>query len=145
MQLTLTGEYAIRAMIYIAGKPFGTNFTIGEIASQNKIPDKFLRKILPQLCTNGLLISQRGKGGGVKLKITPEKITPLKIVQAIEGDMALNKCIIDNDFCSDSRWCSMHVLWAEAQKNLKNILNSKSIAELAKSSEERRINSGSVN
>ena len=140
MQLTLTGEYAIRAMIYIAAKPFGTNFTIGEIAKEKKIPDKFLRKILPQLCTNGLLDSQRGRGGGIKLKVSADQITPLQIVQAIEGEMALNKCIIDNDFCSDLRWCSMHILWAEAQKNLKTVLSSKTIGELAKSSEERRIN-----
>jgi Rrf2 family protein len=139
MQLTLTGEYALRAMIYIASKPFGTNFTIGEIAQKNRIPDKFLRKILPQLCTYDLLISQRGKGGGIKLKLSADQITPLHIIQAIEGEMALNKCMIDNDFCSDSRWCSMHVLWAEAQKNLKTVLSSKSIAELAKESENRRI------
>jgi Rrf2 family protein len=139
MQLTLTGEYAIRAMIYMAGKPFGTSFTIAEIASSNRVPDKFLRKILPQLATSGLIQSQRGKGGGVKLKMQAEDITPLHIIQAIDGDMALNKCMIDNDFCSDSRWCSMHVLWAEAQKNLKKILSGKSVAELAKESEKKRI------
>lgn len=139
MQLTLTGEYAIRSMIYMAGKPFGTNFTIAEIAASNRVPDKFLRKILPQLATAGLIQSQRGKGGGLKLKIPADKITPLHIIQAIDGDMALNKCMIDNDFCSDSRWCSMHVLWAEAQNNLKKVLSGKSIAELAKATEQRRI------
>jgi Rrf2 family protein len=139
MQLTLTGEYAIRAMIYIAGKPIDTSFTIAEIASSNRIPDKFLRKILPQLAVAGLLQSRRGKGGGIKLKVEADQITPLHIIQAIEGDMALNKCMIDNDFCTDSRWCSMHVLWAEAQKNLKKVLSGKSIAELAKDSEHKRI------
>jgi len=139
MQLTLTGEYAIRAMIYIAGKPFGTSFTIAEIASSNKIPDKFLRKILPQLSSAGLLQSQRGKGGGIRLKINAADITPLNVIQAIDGDMALNKCLIDNDFCTDSRWCSMHVLWAETQKNMKKVLSSKSLAELAQESEHKRI------
>jgi len=139
MQLTLTGEYAIRAMIYIAGKPFGTSFTIAEIASSNKIPDKFLRKILPQLSSAGLLQSQRGKGGGIRLKINAADITPLNVIQAIDGDMALNKCLIDNDFCTDSRWCSMHVLWAETQKNMKKVLSGKSLAELAQESEHKRI------
>jgi Rrf2 family protein len=139
MQLTLAGEYAIRAMIYMAGRPFGTSFTIAEIAVKNRVPDKFLRKILPQLTAAGLIQSQRGKGGGLKLKMQADQITPLHIIQAIEGDMALNKCLIDNDFCSDSRWCSMHVLWAEAQKNIKKILSGKSVAELAKASEHRRI------
>jgi Rrf2 family protein len=139
MQLTLTGEYAIRAMIYIAGQPFGTSFTIAEIASNNRIPDKFLRKILPQLATAGLIQSQRGKGGGVKLKLDAAEITPLNVIQAIDGDMALNKCLIDNDFCSDSRWCSMHVLWAEAQRNMKKVLSGKSLAELAKDNEHKRI------
>lgn len=131
MQLTLTGEYAIRAMIHMAGISDNKIFNIAAIASSNQIPEKFLRKIIPQLSTAGLIITQRGIGGGIRLGKPAEQITPLDIILAVEGEMALNKCLIDKEFCSDSRWCTVHTLWCDAQKKLKETLSSKSIAQLA--------------
>ena len=52
--------------------------------------------------------------------------------------MALNKCLIDKAFCSNDRWCTVHTLWCDAQKKLRIILSSKSIAELARENEERK-------
>lgn len=138
MQLTLTGEYAIRAMIHVASMPEDSNCTISEISSINKIPEKFLRKIIPQLANAGLVKTLRGSGGGIKLGKLSSLITPLEIITAVEGELALNKCLIDKKFCSDERWCTVHTLWCEAQKNLKMVLSSKTIAQLAKESKERK-------
>jgi Rrf2 family protein len=138
VQLTLTGEYAIRAMIYIVSVEENANCKISEISSLNKIPEKFLRKIIPQLANAGLIKSQRGSGGGIKLGRSSDKITPLDIVLAVEGQLALNKCLIDKKFCSNERWCTVHTLWCDAQKSLKLILSSKSIAQLAKESKEKK-------
>jgi len=138
MQLTLTGEYAIRAMIHLASGKDDSIFRISEISNTNSIPEKFLRKIIPQLSNAGLINSQRGIGGGIKLGKSASAITPLEIIEAVEGEMALNKCLIDKAFCSNERWCTVHTLWCEAQNNLRTILSSKSIAELALENERRK-------
>ncbi len=138
MQLTLTGEYAIRAMIHLAGGDANTVFRISEVSEINGIPEKFLRKIISQLSTCGLIQSQRGIGGGIKLGKPASAITPLDIIEAVEGKMALNKCLIDKAFCSNQRWCTVHTLWCEAQTKLKEILSSKSIEELAYENEVRK-------
>ena len=138
MQLTLTGEYAIRAMIHLASGKDDSIYRISEISDINNIPEKFLRKIIPQLSTAGLIQSQRGIGGGIKLGKPALEITPLEIIEAVEGEMALNKCLIDRAFCSDERWCTVHTLWCQAQKKLRETLSSKSIAELASENEERK-------
>ncbi len=138
MQLTLTGEYAIRAMIHLASGKDDSIFRISEISDVNNIPEKFLRKIIPQLSNAGLIQSQRGIGGGIKLGKPALEITPLEIIEAVEGEMALNKCLIDKAFCSNDRWCTVHTLWCDAQKKLRIILSSKSIAELARENEERK-------
>lgn len=138
MQLTLTGEYAIRAMIHLASGKNESIFHISEISDINNIPEKFLRKIIPQLSSAGLIQTQRGIGGGIKLRRPALEITPLQIIEAVEGKMALNKCLIDKAFCSDERWCTVHTLWCDAQKKLRIILASKSIAELALENEERK-------
>jgi Rrf2 family protein len=138
MQLTLTGEYAIRAMIHLASGKDESIFRISEVSEVNNIPEKFLRKIIPQLSNAGLVQSQRGIGGGIKLAKPALDITPLQIIEAVEGDMALNKCLIDKAYCSNDRWCTVHTLWCDAQKKLRITLASKSIAELAQENEERK-------
>jgi Rrf2 family protein len=138
MQLTLTGEYAIRAMINLAASGDGVASTISAISVENNIPEKFLRKIVAQLSIAGLIKSQRGIGGGVKLGKPAADITPLEIIEAVEGKLALNKCLIDKEFCSNERWCTVHSLWCDVQSKLKEMLSSKSIAELAKENELRK-------
>ncbi len=139
MQLTLTGEYAIRAMIHLVSGKDDSVFRISEVSKSNNIPEKFLRKIVAQLSYGGLVQSQRGIGGGIKLGKPASSITPLHIIEAVEGKLALNKCLIDKAFCSDDRWCTVHTIWCEAQMKLKEILSSKSIEQLYKENEERKI------
>ena len=90
----MIGESAIRAMLYICSKPFGTSYQISEIAEKNDIPDNFLRKIIPLLKKATLLNSQSGNGGGITLMKKAEKITPFEIMDAVEGPILLNKCLI---------------------------------------------------
>jgi len=137
MQLTMTGEYALRAMIYICSFPGDNVFQISDIAIKNEIPDNFLRKIIPLLCKSGLLNSTRGAQGGIKLLIPAKDITPLMIIESVEGEISLNKCMIANEFCSNENWCSVHVLWAETQKKIKEMLSSKNMDVLAHDNTER--------
>lgn len=138
MQLTLTGEYAIRAMIHLASKSEDYIFNIAEISSANQIPEKFLRKIIPQLSSAGLIQTKRGTGGGIKLGRPANNITPLEIINAVEGEMALNKCLLDKTFCSNERWCTVHVLWYDVQNKVKEILSSKSLEQIVKENKERK-------
>lgn len=138
MQLTLAGEYAIRTMIHLAENEDRDIITIKEIAEQQNIPEKFLRKIIPQLCAAGLIKSYKGNGGGISFQKKPEEITPFEIIQAVEGPLALNKCLIDREFCSNTRWCSVHTLWCELLAMMRQKLSSKSIKELAMESKLRR-------
>ncbi len=130
MQLTMTGEYAIRAMIHLAALPWGTVAQIAEISSQWDIPENFLRKITAQLSKAGLIRSQRGIGGGVQLAKPAETLTLLNVIEAVEGKLYLNKCLIGPQFCNRTSWCAVHLVWCEAQQKLKEILSTHSLAEL---------------
>jgi len=131
MQLTMTGEYAIRAMIHLAALPWGTVAQIAEISSRWDIPENFLRKITAQLSRAGLIRTQRGIGGGVQLARPAETLTLLDVIEAVEGKLYLNKCLIGPQFCERTGWCAVHLVWCEAQQKLKEILSSRSLAELA--------------
>jgi Rrf2 family protein len=137
MQLTLSGEYAVRTMIHLASKPFGTIVHIQEVANEWDIPVKYLRKIVAQLSKSGLIISQRGVGGGIKLARSAEKMTLLDVIEGVEGKIFLNKCLIAQHMCSRSIWCSVHTIWSEAQEKMKEVLVSRSLADLASQGVER--------
>lgn len=130
MQLTMTGEYAVRAMMHLSSLPFKTSAQIADISRQWDIPENFLRKIVAQLSKSGLLLSQRGSGGGVSLAHPAETITLLDVIEAVEGKMFLNKCLIGPDACSRSSHCAVHIVWCEAQQQLRQVLAKRSLAEL---------------
>ena len=127
----MAGKYAIRAMMYLASLPTGNIIQISELSGKWEIPEKYLRKIVPQLAKAGLVYSRRGMGGGVVLARPSKNITFLEIVEAVEGKIFLNKCLMSPDMCEKSPWCSANRVWYEAQESMKKVLASKNLEELA--------------
>lgn len=130
MQLTMTGEYAVRTMIHLSAQPFGTVVQIAEVSKQWNIPENFLRKISAQLASAELIVSHRGVNGGIRLGRPPESLTILDVIEAVEGKVVLNKCLMCDGSCPRDEWCQVHSLWLEAQAKMKEILTSKSLAQL---------------
>jgi Rrf2 family protein len=134
----MTGEYTIRAMLHLAAKPQGTIAQIYDIAQQWDIPENFLRKIVQLLTKSNLVLSHRGVGGGIELAKPAEEITLLEVIEAAEGKLALNKCLIHAGFCPHDSWCAVHLVWGEVQEAMKEILRRHSLAELARQNLQRR-------
>ncbi len=130
MQLTMTGEYAIRTMVHLGNLPTGNIAQISEISRKWDIPETFLRKIVAKLSRGGLVQSHRGIGGGLSLARSAEDITLLQIVEEMEGPMALNRCLVDPHVCTRSHTCVAHNVWAEAQGILRDFLASRTLADL---------------
>ena len=131
MQLTMTGEYAVRAMVHLASLPQGTVVSVGEISRAWEVPETFLRKIITNLARAGLVNSFRGNGGGIALARDSRELTLLDVVTAVEGELALNFCLLSPADCHRSPWCAVHLVWCEAQQKLREVLSSRSLAQLA--------------
>jgi Rrf2 family protein len=131
MTLPLTIEYSVRVLIAMGNFPFGSKFNIKAISQEQGIPEKYLRKIIPQLTGAGLLVSQKGSGGGIGLAKDAENISLLDVILAIEGDIFLNRCTFSETFCHKTPWCAVHSTWVEAQEQLKAFLATRSIKHLA--------------
>jgi len=130
MKVTRASDYAIRALIHMANKPLGTTFMRSELAQECDIPDSFLGKILQNLAKSEILSSERGKKGGFKVAKSISEITVYNIICAIEGDISLNKCIFDEDFCSLVHSCTAHMMWSDVQDKLVEMLKSYTLAKL---------------
>ena len=97
-------KYALKALTHLS-KNFESQqpMLISEIAEAEQIPKKFLEAILLELRKNGLLLSQKGKGGGYKLRIAPNEITVARILRIIDGPIAPMLCVSLNFYgkCDD--------------------------------------------
>jgi Rrf2 family protein len=118
MQITRQADYALRAMIYLAQLDPTQRAATSQIAEEQKIPPSFLAKIISQLSIAGLIHTSRGARGGVSLARTPEEISILEVVEAIDGPIALNECTENPANCPFGEECLLRPLWCDAQAEL---------------------------
>ncbi len=131
MKITMIGEYAIRAMMHMAAQGKGVVVNISDVSGHWDIPESILRKIIPRLRRAGFIRSIRGNSGGICLAGDAQQITPLDIIESIEGEIVLNPCLLNPEFCNRTEICEMHSLWNQARDQLRQILCSTSISEMA--------------
>jgi Rrf2 family transcriptional regulator, iron-sulfur cluster assembly transcription factor len=132
MELTRKGEYAIRGIIYLAQQPAGSISLVSEIAEAVQVPQTFLAKIFQNFAKLGLINSFRGTGGGFTLGRPPANITLREIVEAVEGPIVPNRCLIGSGSCERQSGCSVHPVWKNVQLNVVAILEGVSLADLAR-------------
>lgn len=129
MQLTSRTEYAVRAMVDLA-RLEGGQATAKEIAKRQDIPPKFLPQIMVDLSRAGLVQGTRGSGGGVRLAVDPAKVTVRRIVDAIEGPMALYNCLEEGGACRKQGQCEVQHVWAWAQSRFLRALEDFTLYDL---------------
>jgi Rrf2 family transcriptional regulator, nitric oxide-sensitive transcriptional repressor len=86
-----TSEYALRAMVFLAENPT-TPSPLPAIAGTTQVPPGYLSKVLQQLVRSGLLISQRGLGGGFSLAKPASELSVYEVVQAVDPIGRILEC-----------------------------------------------------
>ena len=115
-------EYALQAVVYLALRGDGEKTSIRDLTKRLDIPYHFLAKILQDLVKTGLIKSVRGTGGGFVLARQPEQITLREIVEAIEGPIMPNTCLMGEGVCSFQKTCTVHPVWRRLQSVTRGIL-----------------------
>ena len=131
MRLSLRTDYALRAMIYLAIRRGDGPRTIAEVSRVEKTPREFTAKVLRDLCRLGFLNSMLGSRGGYRLARPPNEITVLEVMEALDGPLAINKCLADPSFCSHTPGCRMHRLFRVANEKMREVLGGSTIADIA--------------
>lgn len=123
MRLTRAGEYAVRCMLYLFAHNPGHVCARKAIAESMDIPDQFLGKIAQQLSRAGFIEIVQGPKGGYRALIAPRELTLLDVVEAVNGEIFLNDCVMRPSSCTRSPSCPVHQIWLKARRELRNILN----------------------
>ena len=132
MQVTREGDYGIRSILYLARQPFKKVSFINEISEEYKIPRSFLAKILQKLVKAKIVRSYRGVKGGFSLAKQSRDISVLDVLEAIEGKLAMNRCLADKKNCDFSKHCPTTIVWANVQAKVTETLKKTNFEELTR-------------
>ena len=132
-------QYALQATIYITlhsknGKPVG----LKDIAETQQIPLHFLSKILQMLVKHKILLSSKGPNGGFSLNKPPGRLKLVEIVKVIDGLDIFDQCGIGLKKCSDKKPCPIHFEYQVVKDKTRELLNTKTLAELSEDVEQGR-------
>jgi len=87
MKLSRTVAYAVRATLQLAKSDAATPVPCSRLAAEGNMPERFLLQILRSLVTHGILRSTRGVDGGYSLVRSPDEVSLLEVIEAIEGPL----------------------------------------------------------
>ena len=130
MKITRAGDYALRALSYIASNDLNKTYMRSELSETCGIPDSFLGKILQSLAKSEILISERGKKGGFKLNKKPSDITIYDIIKSVEGEVMINECLLDKNFCNNFSYCKIHQVLGDIRKTLIKDMSSYTLEDI---------------
>jgi Rrf2 family transcriptional regulator, iron-sulfur cluster assembly transcription factor len=135
--ITRATEYAVRTVVFLAQQPKNEIVLKKDICRTQEVTPAFLTKILQPLIKAGIVSSQRGVGGGFLLARDPNQITLLDILQAEEGQLKLNHCLVDTNLCHRDSYCSAHEVWYEAQNEMAEVLRRYTVADMVRRQTEK--------
>jgi len=133
IQLNQATDYAFRVVLYLSQLPADTIIRGSKIAASQTIPSRFLLKIMRALTQAGLIKSFRGVEGGYTLAKLPEVISLYDVIEAMEGPVAIHRCLKGVDSCTRQLGaeCPVHQALGTVQNSLVDNLRSVNFAMLA--------------
>lgn len=136
MHLSKKSEYALRATIQL-GMAAGVGRAVvpgSELAETNRLPLKFVERILQELRAAGLVETYRGKFGGYSLAKPADLIGIGEIVRLMDGRLAPICCASENAYqpcsCPDEDHCGLRMIMIDVRNAIANILDRYTVAQV---------------
>jgi len=136
MHLSKKAEYALRATINlgIAAEVGRATVSGSELAEVNRLPLKFIERILQELREAELVETHRGKFGGYSLAKPADQIGVGQLVRLMDGRLAPICCASENAYqpctCPDEDHCGLRMLMIDVRNAIANILDRYTIAQV---------------
>lgn len=133
--LSQKAKYALQALSYLAEFHQDEDpILIGTISRERNIPMKFLQSILCELKKNEILISLRGRKGGYRLSMDPERLSVARVIRVVDGPINFLSCVSINrhkrcDNCNE-RICGINRVMAEARAAILEILEQRTLKDI---------------
>ena len=126
-------DYALRLMVCLA-REYGGGATATRAAAQAEgVSYQLACKLMQRLHGAKLVESCMGPKGGFRLSRPPERIAIAEVIEAIQGPLRLNRCLLSDAACPRQDTCPIRAKIGALQDRMDEYLSSVSLAELAQS------------
>lgn len=130
MRLTKFTDYSLRVLIYLAVH-HDKHVSVGDIAAAYGISKNHLMKVILFLSATDFVITTRGKGGGIKLKVNPEHINIGDVTRKSEVDSVLVECFSSTiSDCRIESSCLLRDAFRKASDAFYAVLDNYTLADL---------------
>jgi Rrf2 family protein len=132
MKLSRASTYAFYGLTYLASQR-DRIVPLPEISSRCGVPEKHLAKIFHTLARAGLLTSARGVNGGFALARPADQISPLEVIEIVDGRIADSGCLLLGVPCDRGSVCRINAVWRRAQHQMLAVLREATLADMTPS------------
>ena len=123
-------DYALRMMVHLALQSGGEPVSTRQLAETGDISYPLACKLMQMLNKAKLVKSFMGPAGGFGLAREPEQINLLDMIAAIQGPLALNRCLVDISACQRAKGCPVSKKLQNLQQHINEYLADVTLAEL---------------
>ncbi len=128
MQITRYTDYSLRVLLYLSGLKKGELATITHIASAYGISRNHVVKVVHNLGLLGYVFTQRGRAGGIRLRLRPEEIGIGQVVRQVEATLTPVNC--ESLDCPLVGTCSLFSMLEEAVRAYLDVLDQHTLADV---------------
>lgn len=129
MRLSLQTDYALRILLYLAGRP--GRATVAEVAGFYAISSHHAGKVAHRLGKVGLIRNRRGPKGGIELGRPAGSISVGAVVREFEGSTRMLECVDTPGVCVVQPGCALRGVLAEAERRQMDYLDGVTLGSLA--------------
>lgn len=129
MRLTVFTDYGLRILLVLAARR-DERLTIADIAAGFGISDAHLMKVTHALGRTGWVETVRGRGGGMRLAVDPEKLSLRRIVVTLENEFSLVECFTERNECRLMGACGVERALGRAMRAFFDELERHTLADL---------------
>lgn len=116
LEVTRRTDLATRALIVLAAD--GVRRKASELAEALGASPGFLSQAMTPIVNRGWVHSEPGRSGGY-LAVTPlSDLSVLDVIEAVEGQTDVTRCVLEDRTCSMGGLCALHDAWAQARGHL---------------------------
>jgi Rrf2 family protein len=135
-------EYGLHTVVLLAGADTEAPPSGRDLAEFQGLPGPFVAKLLQKLQRAGIVAGKEGRLGGHRLAKDARSLTVFEVVEALKGTAdclflcreVRQQCVLFKG--KPPKWvcggvCAIHSLMLQAEREMLNVLRSRTIADLA--------------
>lgn len=139
MEITRQADYAVRIVLDLAAHNGGGVLRSDDIARRQLVPRAYFTKVVQALVRAGFVRTLRGARGGIQLATDPGRITLRQVIEAVEGPIRLNRCLLVPGECALEPACVAHPVWERIQGVLLKEMDAVTVAQMSAARSRTRV------